>query len=389
LSGVHFFPPNPRARLEFVATRLVRYSTRHHSAALENLEPLMSEVWRDGVAGPGLANEVLVKLERLSSQFFSDAARVDEARSVPREHLEALAVAGFYGTIAPESEGGLGLGYPEVWAVVEELASSCLASTFVWAQHFSFMRAVLDPAAPAPLRQAFLGPAVRGEIKAGVALAGLLPGPPRLSAEPAAEGWLLNGEAPWVSGWGIVDLVFVVARGPEETLVSLLLDASPQPGLSPHPLRLSAANASSTVRLGFTGAFVGADRVVSVQSLAAVRQQGERLRQNGSFALGIAKRCCLLLGPSPLDDELVDCRTALDTAGEEEMPVARAGACELAVRASHALAVSRGSRAALAGDVAERLTREAAFLLLFASRQRIKEALLEGFHATGTGTGTG
>ena len=43
--------------------------------------------------------------------------------------------------------------------------------------------------------------------------------------------------------------------------------------------------------------------------------------------------------------------------------------------------MSRGSRAAVAGDVAERLSREAAFLLLFASRQRIKEALLEGFHA--------
>ena len=341
----------------------------------------MSEPVREDAHGGALDKDILGTLARLSSQFFADAAAVDSAGSVPVEHLDALAAAGLYGIFAPVSEGGLGLGYPETCAAVEELASSCLASTFVWAQHFSFLRAMLDPTTPAPLRSAWLAPAVRGEIKGGVALTGLLPGPARLTAEPANRGWLLNGEAPWVSGWGIVDLIFVVARGPGESLVSLLLDAKTQRGISPHPLHLSAANASSTVRLGFAGVLVGDDRFVRAQPLEVVRQQGERLRLNGSFALGVARRCCLLIGPSPLDDELRDRRVELDAAGEEDMPVARARASELAVRASHALAVSRGSRAAVAGDVAERLSREAAFLLLFASRQRIKEALLEGFHA--------
>ena len=69
-------------------------------------------------------------------------------------------------------------------------------------------------------------------------------------------------------------------------------------GVSAHPLRLSAANASSTVRLGFAGVFVGDDRVVAMQPLEVVRREGERLRLNGSFALGVARRCCLLLGPS-------------------------------------------------------------------------------------------
>ena len=64
--------------------------------------------------------------------------------------------------------------------------------------------------------------------------------------------------------------------------------------------------------------------------------------------------------------------------------MARARASELAVRAAHALAVSRGSRSALAGDVAERLSREAAFLLVFASRPAIKDALLQSFKASPT-----
>jgi alkylation response protein AidB-like acyl-CoA dehydrogenase len=330
-----------------------------------------------------LSDDLAGRLSDLSSQFFADAAAVDSAEIVPAAHVRALASAGMYGIFAPVSQGGLGLGYVEACTVVEELASSCLASTFVWVQHFRFLGAMLDPATPAELRRAWLAPAVRGEVKGGVTLVGLLPGPPRLTARPAAAGWLLDGEAPWVSGWGVVDLVFVVARGPDETVVSLLLDAREQPGLAIEALRLSAANASATVRLGFEGVFVPADRVVAVQPYDDARAHAERLRLNGSFALGVANRCCRLLGPSPLDDELRRRRAELDMAGEDGMQPARARANELAVRAAHALAVHRGARSAIAGDVAERLSREAAFLLVFGSRAGIKDALLQSLGASG------
>ncbi len=92
----------------------------------------MSEPVREDAHGGALDKDILGTLARLSSQFFADAAAVDSAGSVPVEHLDALAAAGLYGIFAPVSEGGLGLGYPETCAAVEELASSCLASTFVW-----------------------------------------------------------------------------------------------------------------------------------------------------------------------------------------------------------------------------------------------------------------
>jgi alkylation response protein AidB-like acyl-CoA dehydrogenase len=302
---------------------------------------------------------------------------------LPAEHVRALASAGMYGIFAPVAKGGLGLDYAGTCAVVEELASSCLATTFVWVQHFRFLGAMVDPTSPAKLREVYLAGAVRGEVKGGVALTGLLPGPARLSAQPAPGGWRVDGEAPWVSGWGVVELVFLVARGPDETVVSLLLDGRSQPGLSVEPQRLSAANASGTVRLGFDGVRVAGDRVVSQQPYEAARHQSERLRLNGSFALGVTKRCCALLGPSPLDDDLVVCRSELDIADEAAMPRARARASGLAVRAAHALAVHRGARSAIAGDVAERLTREAAFLLVFGSRPGIKDALWQSFTEPG------
>jgi alkylation response protein AidB-like acyl-CoA dehydrogenase len=313
----------------------------------------------------------------LAARFLADAEAVDAAGTVPEDHLRGLADAGLYGVFAPAPAGGLGLAYLEACSVIEELASACLASTFVWIQHLGLLGALLDPATPAALRTALLPGAIRGEVRGGLALAGLIPGPPRLTAQPTAGGWVLDGQAPWVSGWGLVNLLLTVARGPQDTAVTLLVDAQEQPGLAAARQRLAAVNASVTVRLSFTGLFVPDSRVVGRQPFDPVRHQSEGLRPNGSLALGVARRCCALIGPSALDDELRGCRAELDAAGTDAMPAARARACELALRAAHVLAVRRGSTSSLAGDPAERLTREASFLLVFGSRPAIKNALLD------------
>jgi alkylation response protein AidB-like acyl-CoA dehydrogenase len=323
------------------------------------------------------AAEVPASVHDLARRLGRDAAEVDATGVLPAGHLRGLAEAGLYGIFAPIPAGGLGLRYEDACPVVEELASACLATTFVWIQHFGTLRALLDEQAPTPLRTRFLPGVIRGEIRSGVALAGLLPGPPRLRATLTSYGWLLDGEAPWVTGWGHIDLVLVTARGPDEkTVISFLVDAREQPGLTATPMRLAAVNASATVRLGFTGLPVPDDRYVARDRYDPVRHQYEGLRLNGSLALGVARRCCALIGPSPLDGELRDCRAELDSADSAHMPAARARASEFAVRAAHVLAVWQGSGSALAGHEAERLTREAAFLLVFGSRPPIKAALL-------------
>jgi alkylation response protein AidB-like acyl-CoA dehydrogenase len=330
-------------------------------------------------------SDLPAKIHDLAARFFADAEAVDAADAVPEEHLRGLADAGLYGIFAPAEVGGLGLG-AEVGLVIEELASACLASTFVWLQHLRLLGAMLDPGTPAALRQALLPAVVSGDVRGGVALTGLLPGPPRLTARPVDGGWLLDGEAPWVSGWGVVDLLVTVARGPEDTAVTLLMDAREQQGLTAARQRLAAANASATVQLSFDGVFVPDGRLVDQRPYDPVAAQSEGLRGNGSLALGVGRRCCALIGASPLDDELDACRAELDAADTEGMPAARAHASEFAARAAHYLAVRRGSRSALAGDDAERLAREAGFLLVFGSRPAIKDALLGRFAGGGVRT---
>jgi alkylation response protein AidB-like acyl-CoA dehydrogenase len=332
------------------------------------------------------AQDVLATAGELADEvLFPDAMRVDRLDVLPAAHLDALAEAGLYGAPAPADAGGLGLDLVQVANVVEELASGCLAVTFVLIQHFRLVMTLAE-GTPAGLRDRWLASACQGRTRGGIALTGLIPGPPQLRAGPAEGGWRLDGTAPWVTGWGLIDLVQVVARGPDDTVVTLIMDAAAQPGLTVTRQHLVAVDAAVTVRLGFDGVLIPAERFVDQAPFdPAVSVQPAGLRLNGSLALGVARRCARLLGPSPLDDEVTACRDRLDAAlgaDPEPMAVARAAASKLALRAAAALAVRAGGNSITVDQHPQRLAREALFLLVFGSRPGIKNALL---HKLGVG----
>lgn len=306
----------------------------------------------------------------------ASAETTDAAGPVPTRNFESLADCGLYGAFAPTSINGLELDLDQLCNIVEQFASACLTSTFVWIQHFRLLAALLDSATPEAIRE-LLPLAVNGQLKGGVALSGLLPGPPRLRAIATKDGWRLDGDAPWVSGWGVVDVIYLTARQSDDTVVTFVIDATEKSGLVVTRQRLSAMNASSTIRLAFNNFLIPDDRYIGSQQYAPGLERPEGLRVNGSLALGVTRRCCKLLGPTSLDDELRQCRDDLDAYETKDIYASRARAAELAVRAAHVLAISRGSQSAITGDIAERTTREAALLLVFASRPAIKEALLD------------
>jgi alkylation response protein AidB-like acyl-CoA dehydrogenase len=327
------------------------------------------------------AEDVLAVARELADELlFPDAMRVDRLDVLPAAYLDAFAAAGLYGAPAPADAGGLGLDLRQVSNVVEELASGCLAAAFVLIQHFRLVTTLAADGAPAVLRDRWLASACQGRTRAGIALIGLIPGPPQLRAEPVAGGWRLDGTAPWVTGWGLIDLVQVVARGPDDTVVTLVMDAAAQPGLAVTRQRLAAVDAAVTVRLGFEGVLIPPERFVDQAPFdPGVSVQPAALRLNGSLALGVARRCTRLLGPSPLDEEVTACRDRLDAAlgaAPGPMMLARAAASELALRAASALTVRDGANSITVDQHPQRLAREALFLLVFGSRPRIKTALL-------------
>jgi alkylation response protein AidB-like acyl-CoA dehydrogenase len=300
------------------------------------------------------------------------AAWVDAAEQVPAEHLDLLAGAGLYGLSRdlPQSQ---------LCQVVEELASGCLATAFVWLQHLGGLWAAQASDRPG-IRERWVGPLARGERRGGVAQGALRPGTPAVRATRVDGGYVFDGEAPWVTGWGMIDTLYTAARDERDTVIWALLDAEVGAGLQIEALDLVAVRASRTVLVRFTGYRVPDDRVIRTLNYQNWRRRDPAgLRLNGSLALGVAARCLSLLGPGPLHERLDQCRAALDAGTPETLPEARAAAAALAARAAAALTAAHGAAAVLRGSHAERLTREALFLLVFGSRPSIKAALARQF----------
>jgi alkylation response protein AidB-like acyl-CoA dehydrogenase len=307
--------------------------------------------------------------------LYPSAMDVDAAPAIPAAHLDALAAAGLYGLAGPPGYGGSDVDLVTFCRVIEIMAGGCLATTFVWLQHHGTVRA-LAASASEQLRADWLADLCAGRARAGIALGGARPGPPLLRARRAPGGYVLDGTAPWVTGWGMIDVIYTLGRDDGGNLVAALLPARPAATLAARSLELVAVNASGTVELTFTAHFVPDELVCSVfpheQWLA---RDGEGLRPNGCLALGVAGRCGRLIGPGPLDAELAAARDRLDAAEPGALPAARAKAAELAFRLAGAAVTTAGSRGILAGQHPQRLAREALFLLVFGSRPAIKTEL--------------
>jgi alkylation response protein AidB-like acyl-CoA dehydrogenase len=311
--------------------------------------------------------------------LFPSAAGVEAAGSVPVGHLDLLASEGLYGLAAEPSPDRAG-----TFRIVETLASGCLATTFVWMQHHGVLRAVAD----SPLRERFFEGLRSGRLRAGTAQSGLRPGPPLLRVSPSGDGFVLDGDEPWVTGWGLVDVLLVAARSPDDVVHWFLIDVgAPSPSVDVEPLDLVAVTASRTVHLRFRRYAVPPDRLVATLPYAEwPERDAAGLRGNGSLALGVAGRCCRLLAPlSPelartLTSTVDSARSDLDRAGPVELPSARAAAAEVALRCATALVVATGARSVLTGQPAGRLLREAAFLQVFGSRPAIRADLLRRLH---------
>ena len=311
--------------------------------------------------------------------LFPAAVATDAAALVPVEQLDVLASAGLYGVAAPVVAGGAGDDFQATCAVVEALASGCLTTAFVWAQHLGASRAaMLSDNEEVRSWTPYL---FSGERRAGLALGGALQGEAQLTASITDGGWLMTGSSPFVSGWGRVDVIHTAARTVDDRLVWALVDARESATLAVEPLSLVALNATGTVSAHFHSHHVGADRVTAVEPYAPGPAPPAVLRIHSSLALGVAARCCQLLGPTLLDEELVRCRADLDRLDPKTIEGDRAAAADLALRCAAALLVASGSRSLMLDRQQQRLAREALFTVVYALRPGTRAALLERFGA--------
>lgn len=327
-----------------------------------------------------MTEELVATAERLADDvLFANALALEHGDVGLRDNLDELARNGFYGAGVPAELGGSGLDFAGACAATEALASGCLCTTLVVGQHLG-ITSMVAAGGGQRAREEWVPGLAAGSIRCGAVYVGAIPGPPQLTVRETPNGYRLHGSAPWVSGWGEVDVLGVAARDVDDNIAWLLVDAEEGPTLRVHRQRLVAADASQTVLVEFDDHAVPSDRLVTVTThsqQAASEPVTKRL--NGAMVLGVARRCVRLLGEPEWTAELDARRTALDAGldpdTDSDMDEARGWAAEFAVRAAAAAMVRAGSRAVLVDRHPQRLSREAALLLVFASRPGIRDVL--------------
>ncbi|QUQ65274.1 acyl-CoA dehydrogenase family protein [Kutzneria sp. CA-103260] len=332
--------------------------------------------------------DMLQKAAKIADEVLLPAAsEVDRYGRIPGSHFDRLAEDGFYGLVAPPEFGGLGVEFPDFLELVEILASACLTTTFTWLQHHGVvMGLAMTP--NSALRAQYLGRAASGELRGGSAFSGAIPVPPHVRATRSGEGWTINGQVPFVSGWGLVDVLHVSALDEQcGDVVSGLIEAKPGDGIAAvHPLSLVAAQASNTVRLEFRDLHLP-DEMVTTRAnrdeYIAGLARGSRV--DGSLALGLLRRAVALLesaGQLAIAEAVraraAQVRTKFDAAMAfpADLPVTRAACSELAQQACTAYLVAVGGAGLVSTHDAQRLTRESLFTLVVAGRPDVRTALL-------------
>ncbi|WP_037683596.1 acyl-CoA dehydrogenase family protein [Streptomyces griseus] len=303
------------------------------------------------------------------------AERVDQ-EGVPEEHIQEIRRSGLLGVGAPKAYGGAGAPAAVGRETAEILAGACCSTWFVQTQHHTPV-ATLAKSGTA-VRERLLGPLARGELLSGVAYAHLR-GYPRTPVRVTRErsGWRFDGTVPWYTGWGLNDVMLLAGVTDADEALFAFTEAREQPGLrASAPMRLVALTAARTVSLELDGLWLPEESVVLRRPYGEWAATDRLKTLNASpAAFGVTETALGLLDDdtaAPLRSRLEEIRGrayaladhSVPHEHEEERLALRTQSFELLRAATTAAVVTGGGRTMALSSKAQRLAREALFLLV-------------------------
>lgn len=334
------------------------------------------------------------------------AQTADQAAILPWSHFQALADLDLFGQAVPPAQGGLGFASPDIRRTLRLLGSGCGATGFAFAQHQG-VAAALARTANEPLRRRWLGPVCHDTL-AGIAFAHVRrPGPGPVRATRTGAGWRIDGEAPWVTSWGLATVFLVAAVTDDDQLLwfllvdPLLADSTPadspladstRSAVVAEPLGLMVYGATGTVRLRFDGLVAGDGDVVELDQRARW-QVGDRRNaaRPNPLCLGVGDRALRVLADTepevaaqlaPWWLEVGAAAEAAARAADDHhqdvavIAAARTASVFAVQRLTTALLAAAGGRGAELSHPAQRLAREALFYVVQAQNADGRAATL-------------
>lgn len=349
------------------------------------------------LADPADDDPLVAAARELADGLLAPSAEQVDATTVPRSHLDALAAAGLLGLAAPRQAGGAAAPPQVVRRVSEVLAGADLATWFVQVQHHNPVRTLAEVGG----FDLELAELASGRKVAGIAFSQLRRWPDRpVTAERDGDGWRLDGVSPWYTGWGVNDVALLAGATAAGEVVFGLVPARAGDRLRPSsPMRLAALQASGTVTLRLDGLRVPGSAVVRVQPVgewaaldrrttvnvnpavfglaaAALRRLDEQAARRGEAeAQRLARRLAARLGEVRAEAyHLVD-HLDPDDRTQRRLQV-RAEALKVLVEATSGLVVAGAGAAMTLSSPAQRMAREALFLLVQAQTAQARKATL-------------
>ncbi len=324
-----------------------------------------------------MTSHVLVtRARRLADDLLAPHAEQVDQEGVPASHIEAIKRSGLLGVSAPVAYGGSAAPAAVARETAEILAGACCSTWFVQTQHHTPVMTLAK--SELPVRERLLGPLARGELMSGVAYAHLR-AYPRIPVRVTRErgGWRFDGTVPWYTGWGLNDVMLLAGVTDADEALFAFTEAREQEGLRPSdPMRLAALTASRTVSLELDGLWLPERAVVLRAPYAEWAKTDRPKPTNASPAVfGVAEAALALLD----DDTSGPIRTRLDEVRKQAYALAdhpvpheylaerlalRTQAYEVLMTATTAAVVTGGGRALSLSSRAQRLAREALFLLV-------------------------
>lgn len=345
-------------------------------------------------------------ISHLALRFQERAEETDQAgpaNPLLRENIRVLADSGYFGAGIPAAYGGLGLSGDARVECSLIIAAACGVTSFTQTQLHSgggFVGGAHDES----VKQELLPQFAAGKILCGVAFSHLRrPGPPAVKAIRGDGGYVITGEAPWVTGWSMLDS-FILGTTAEDSSLLYFYVPIPAAGSSLEaspPMRLAAMDSSDTVRVSVRDLFVeGRYLLYSLEPDSLRRRDFCGITGHSWQPLGCARGSVALLrslaaaSSRPALVELADNLAAeidqwrheavywnASRADEPEYRdralAARAGAIDIALRAASAAIAATGGRAHLLTNPAQRRLREAGFYSTLALTPDVQTALLE------------
>ncbi|NJM88331.1 MAG: acyl-CoA/acyl-ACP dehydrogenase [Hydrococcus sp. RU_2_2] len=349
-----------------------------------------------GVSFSSVINEAETYLKTIIAPQATELDRDSNALKIALKEMGDRALLALR---IPQSWGGLQCNEATFHRFQMLIARYSGALAFLQTQHQSAGNLIANSDNKS-LKQNYLPFMGSGKILVGVGFSQLRrQGEPLMKATPVALGYRLDGEVPWITGFGFFQDFIIGATLPNGDAVYGIVpfEECDRIQLSA-PMELTAMKSTNTVNAKIDGWLLARDRILTIKPAGAIEQQDlKNVLYHSFFALGCAragldiveinyhrkKLLFLKHAFDSLDRELTRCGQAIFEALESNLQPfetklqLRAKAINLAGRCTQAAVTASSGAANSLQHPAQRVYREALMFTVFGQTTAVMQATLE------------